>query len=204
MSLLLLPALGNAQRTPKTADTSFKASGYSLDRDFGIPGDREPAKQDDGKSVSRFRADAAGITDAVKLIIAAAPDAFRSVRIESSKSSDDIFGGTGFDGRVVMDGGLLAARASVDMEDGLYTYKLNLPLLRNGGNEAAAAQVRELLKLLPPLVGKGAKTDGPSVLAGIVRHDITAAPDRPALRLERVGSNVAIYVYPKASQLQTQ
>ncbi|RYD52367.1 MAG: hypothetical protein EOP52_09395 [Sphingobacteriales bacterium] len=203
-TVLLLPSVCDAQRPRKTADTSFNASGYSLDRDFSAPADPVPAKTGDGTSQSRFGSDAAGITAAVKLLIAAAPDHFKSVRVESSKSSDEIFGGIEFDGRVIIERGLLAARASVTVEEGRYTYKMNLPLLRRGGNEAAAGQVQELLKLLPPLVGKNAKVSGPSEIVGILSYDMSISEENPALRVERVGSNVAIYVYPKGSQLQSR
>jgi hypothetical protein len=201
VTLLLLPAVCSAQHPHRPADTSFKTERYSLDRDFRAQAVPEAAKSDDGKSVRRFRIDDAGIAEAVKLLVAAAPGNFKSVRVESSKQADEIFGGTSYDGRVVIDGGLLAARASVEMEDGLYVYKLNIPLLRSGGKDAATTQVKGFLGVLPPVLGSNASVGKPSEYAGIIHHDVTAGDERPAIRLEQIGSNVAIYIYPKASQL---
>lgn len=200
-SFLLLPTVCSAQHPHRAADTSFNTDGYSLDRDFSAQAEPGAEKPDDGKSLRRFRSDNAGISEALKLLLAAAPDNFRSARVESSKNADEMFGGTDYDGRVVIDGGLLAARASVGMEDGRYVYKLNLPLLRSGGKDGATAQVKALLGVLPPLLGKYAIAGELSEFAGIQHYDITAGEERPALRLEQIGSNVAIYIYPKASQL---
>lgn len=204
--LALLPAVCGAQHSRRAAaDTAFTVADYSLDRDYSEPSESAAAKpDDDGKSVRRFSADDAGVVEAVQLLMAAAPGQFKSVRIEGSKQVDDILGGADYDGRVAINGGLLTATKPGVHEEGGSGFSYNLPVLAGATKELAARRTQALLKILPPLVGKDADTEKTQDFAGVLHYTITADASDPALRIEQVGGDVTIVVYPSAYQIMAQ